>query len=51
MLNVLDEINLKKNEKYFPLSNLTIYYTWKNIKDLSKNNGMESPSTWNHNLE
>ena len=48
MLNVLDEIDLKKNEKYFPLPKLTIYYTSKNIKSNIKRNGMESPPTWNN---
>ena len=27
-----DRINLKRRDKYVPLSNLSIYYTWKNIK-------------------
>ena len=27
-----DKINLKRSDKYVPLSNLSIYYTWKNIK-------------------
>ena len=32
LLNLSDKINLKKNDKYFALSKLRIYYTWKNIK-------------------
>ena len=31
-LNLTDKINLKRNDKYVALSNLSIYYTWKNIK-------------------
>ena len=31
-LNLTDKINLKRSDKYVPLSNLSIYYTWKNIK-------------------
>ena len=30
--NLTDKINLKRSEKYAALSNLSIYYTWKNIK-------------------
>ena len=29
--NVLDKINLKRSDKYAPLSKLCIYYTWKNL--------------------
>ena len=38
LLNLSDKINLKRNDKYVALSNLSIYYTWKNIKKLFKNN-------------
>ena len=31
-LNLSDKINLKTSDKYVSLSNLNIYYTWKNIK-------------------
>ena len=37
LLNLLDKINLKRSNKYVPLSKLSIYYTWKNIKKLYKN--------------
>ena len=37
ILNLLDKINLNKNDKYVPLSNLSIYYTWKKTKKLYKN--------------
>ena len=37
-LNLPDKINLKRSDKYVPLSNHSIYYTWKNIKTLYKNN-------------
>ena len=30
--NLSDKINLKISDKYIPLSNCTIYYTWKNKK-------------------
>ena len=31
--NVTDKINLKRSDKYVALSNLSIYYTWKNKKE------------------
>ena len=31
-LNLSDKINLKRSDKDVALSNLRIYYTWKNIK-------------------
>ena len=37
-INLSDKINLKRSDKYIALSNLSIYYTWKNIKKLYKNN-------------
>ena len=32
LLNLSDKINLKRSDKYVALSNVSIYYTWKNIK-------------------
>ena len=32
LLNLSNKINLKRSDKYVALSNLSIYYTWKNIK-------------------
>ena len=37
LLNLTDKIDEKKG-KYIALSNLSIYYTWKNVKKLYKNN-------------
>ena len=37
LLNLTDKINLKRSDKFFALSNLSIYYTWKNIKKSCKN--------------
>ena len=37
-LNFTDKIDLRRKNKYIALSNLTIYYTWKNIKKSYKNN-------------
>ena len=36
-LNITDKINLKRIGKYIALSNLSMYYTWKNIKKSYKN--------------
>ena len=38
LLYLADKINLKRSDKYVALSNLSIYYTWKNIKTSYKNN-------------
>ena len=32
LLNLADKIDLKRSDKYVALSNLSMYYTWKNIK-------------------
>ena len=32
LLNLSDKIKLKRSNKYVALSNLSIYYTWKNIR-------------------
>ena len=37
LLNLADKINLKRSDKYVTLSNLSICYTWKNIKKAYKN--------------
>ena len=36
--NLTDKINLKRSDKYVALSNLSIYYTCKNIKKSYKSN-------------
>ena len=36
MLKLTDKSDLKKREKDIALSNLSIYYTWKNIKRIIK---------------
>ena len=38
LLNLLDKINLKRGDKYFSLSNRSIYYTRKDRKNSYKNN-------------
>ena len=34
LLKLSDKIDSKRSDKYVALSNLTIYYTWKNIQKL-----------------
>ena len=52
MLNLIDKTDLQRGEKTIALSNLTIYYTWKNIKNAYKNNKFEiSAPTWNDKYE
>ena len=41
-----------RSDKYVALSNLSIYYTWKNIKTLCKGNKFKtSAPTWNEKFE
>ena len=52
LLNLTDKINLKRSHKYIPLSSLSVYYTWKNIKKLFKNDKFKiSASTRNGEFE
>ena len=53
LLSLPDKINLKRSDKYVALSNLGMYYAWKNIKKKSyKNNTFKiSASTWNEEFE
>ena len=37
LLNLADKINLKRSDIYLALSNLSIYYTWKNRKTPYRN--------------
>ena len=52
LLNLTDKIDLKRKDKYIALSNLSIYYTWKNIKKSYKNNKFKiSAPTWTEEFE
>ena len=52
LLDLTDKINLKRSNEYVALSNLSIYYTRKNIKRSYKNNMFKiSASTWNEEFE
>ena len=52
LLNLTDKIDLRKKGKCIALSNLSIYYTWKNIKKPYKNDKFKiSAPTWNEEFE
>ena len=52
LLNLIDKINVKRSDKYVALSNLSIHYTWKNIKKSYKNNKFKiSVPTCNEEFE
>ena len=51
-LNLTDKIDLRTKDKYIALSNLSIWYTWKNIKKSYRNNKFKiSAPTWNEEFE
>ena len=48
LLNLADKTNLKRKDKYVPLSNLSMYYELRTIKMLYKNNTFKVTAlTWN----
>ena len=52
ILKLTDEFDLRRGERNVALTNLSIYYTWKNIKSLYNNNKFKiSAPTWNDKFE
>ena len=52
VLKLTNELDLRIDEKTIALSNLSIYYTWKNIKSSYNNNKFRiSAPTWNDKFE
>ena len=51
ILKLTDKLDLRRGEKSIALSNLSIYYTWKNIKSSYKNNKFKIAPTWNDKFE
>ena len=48
IFKLTNKLDLRMGEKVISLSNLSIYYTWKNIKSSYNNNKFKiSASTWN----
>ena len=52
ILKLTDRLDLRRGEKILALSNLSIYYTWKNTKSSYNNNKFKkSASTWNDKFD
>ena len=52
ILKLTDKLDLRMREKSIALSNLSIYYTWKNVKSSYNNNKFKiSAPTWNDKFE
>ena len=52
ILKLTSKLNLRLGEKVIALSNLSIYYTWRNIKSSYNNNKFKiSAPTWNDEFE
>ena len=47
VLKITDKLDLRRGQKTVALSNLSIYYTWKNVKSSYNNNKLKIPApTW-----
>ena len=52
LLKLVDKLDLRKGQKSVALSNISIYYTWRNIKSSYKNNKFKiSALTWSDEFE
>ena len=52
VLKLTDKLDLRRGQKTVVLSNLSIYYTWKNVKSLYNNNKYKiSAPTWSKESE
>ena len=52
MLKLTDKLDLRRGQKTVALSNLSIYYTWKNVKSSYNNNKFKiSAPTWNEEFD
>ena len=52
MLNLTDKLDLRRGQKTVALSNLSIYYTWKNVKSSDNNNKFKiSAPTWSEEFK
>ena len=50
--NLIDKLDLKNPNKNMALANLSIYYTWRNIKSIYNNNTFKiSAPTWNETFD
>ena len=51
LLNLTDNKDLRRKDKYIALSNLGIYYIWENMKKSYKNKFKISAPTWIEEFE
>ena len=52
ILKLINKLDLRIGKRVIALSNLSIYYTWKNIKSSYNNNKFKiSAPTWNNKFE
>ena len=52
MLKLTNKLDLRRGQKTVALSNLSIYYTWKNIKSSHNSNKFKiSAPTWSEEFE
>ena len=52
VLKLIDKLDLRRGRKSVALSNISIYYTWKNIKSSYNNSKFKIPSpTWSDEFE
>ena len=52
VLKLTDKLDIRRDQKTAALSNLSIYYTWKNVKNSYNNNRFKiSAPTWNEEFE
>ena len=52
ILKLVNKLDLRFGKKVIALSNLSIYYTWRNIKSICNNNKFKiSAPTWNGEIE
>ena len=50
--DLIDKLDLRNPNKNMALANLSIYYTWKNVKSIYKNNKFKiSAPTWNETFD
>ena len=52
VLNLSQRLDLKSSNKHVALQNLSIYYTWENVRKQYKNNKLKIiASAWNNDFE
>ena len=52
LLKLTDKLDVRRGQKTIVLSNLSIYYTWKNVKSSYNNNKFKiSAPTWSEEFE